>query len=97
MLSFFCQIVEVVMAIKATIVATKPRIGILDPTSKPKTKAAPTKPKRTPIHCLIDTYSFSIGPLRAFVRIGWSVTINAAIPVGIPFEIEKKTPPKYIP
>lgn len=51
LLSFFCQIVEVVMAIKATIVATKPRIGILDPTSKPKTKAAPIKPKKTPIHC----------------------------------------------
>ena len=56
LLSFFCQIVEVVMAIKATIVATKPRIGMLDPTSKPKTKAAPIKPKKTPIHCLIDTF-----------------------------------------
>ena len=69
LLSFFCQIVEVVMAIKATIVATKPRIGILDPTSKPKTKAAPIKPKKTPIHYLIDTFSSNIGPLRAFVRI----------------------------
>ena len=25
---------------------------------------------------------------KAFVKIGWSVTIRAAIPVGIPFEIE---------
>ena len=31
------------------------------------------------------------------VSIGWSVTINAAIPAGIPIEIEKKTPPRYMP
>ena len=34
------------------------------------------------------TFSFKIGPLKAFVRIGRRVTIKAAIPVGIPFEIE---------
>ena len=94
LLSFFCQIVEVVIAIKDIIVATKPIIGIYEQTSKPSTIAAPTKPRRTPIDYFIVTFSFNIGPLNAFVRIGWRVTINAAIPVGIPLEIEKKTPPK---
>ena len=40
------------------------------------------------------TFSPSIGPLNALVKIGCSVTIKAAIPVGIPIEIEKNTPPK---
>ena len=40
------------------------------------------------------TFSFKSGPARALVSIGCKVTINAAIPVGKPFEIEKKTPPK---
>ena len=88
LLNFFCQIVDEVIAIKATIVAIKPAIGISEPISKPKTKVAPTKPNKTPIHCLSVTFSFKIGPLKAFVRIGWRVTIKAAIPVGIPFEIE---------
>ena len=88
LLIFFCHNVDEVIAIKAIIVATKPIIGISEPTSKPKTNVAPTNPSKTPIHCLIDTFSFKIGPLRAFVKIGWSVTIRAAIPVGIPFEIE---------
>ena len=94
LLNFFCQIVDVVIAIKAITVATNPVVGISVPISKPKTITAPVKPKRTPIHCFIDTFSFKIGPLSAFVSMGWSVTISAAIPVGIPFEIEKKTPPK---
>ena len=34
------------------------------------------------------------GPAKAFVKIGCIVTISAVMPVGIPFEIEKKTPPK---
>ena len=88
LLSFFCQIVEDVIAIKAIIVAIKPAIGISEPISKPKTNAAPTKPNKTPVHCLIVTFSFKIGPLKAFVSIGWRVTINAAIPVGIPIDIE---------
>ena len=70
LLSFFCQIVEAVIAIKDIIVATKPIIGISEPTSKPSTIAAPTNPKRTPIHCFIVTFSFNIGPLNAFVSIG---------------------------
>ena len=94
LLSFFCQIVEEVIEINAIIVAIKPVTGISDPTSKPNTKVAPTTPNKTPTHCLRDTFSFKIGPLKAFVSIGWRVTIKAAIPVGIPFEIEKKTPPK---
>ena len=97
LLSFFCQIVEVVIAIKAIIVAINPAVGISDPISKPKTKVAPIKPNKTPSHCLVVTFSFKIGPLKAFVSMGWRVTIKAAIPVGIPFEIEKKTPPKYTP
>ena len=35
LLSFFCQIVEVVIEINATIVATKPNIGMFDPISHP--------------------------------------------------------------
>ena len=97
LLSFFCQIVEDVIAIKAIIVATKPATGMFEPISKPRTKVAPENPSNTPIHCLKVTFSFNIGPLKAFVKIGWRVTIKAAIPVGIPFEIEKKTPPKESP
>ena len=88
LLIFFCHNVDAVIAIKAIIVATNPAIGISEPISKPRTKVAPIKPSKTPIHCFIDTFSFKIGPLKAFVSIGWSVTIRAAIPVGIPFEIE---------
>ena len=94
LLSFFCHIVEVVIANKAIIVATNPIIGMLEPMSNPKTNAAPVKPSKTPTHCLRETFSSKMGPLKAFVRIGCNVTIRAAIPVGIPFEIEKKTPPK---
>ena len=82
------------MAIKAINVAIKPNIGILVPTSKPKTKVAPINPRKTPNHCFLFTFSPKIGPLKAFVRIGWSVTIKAAILVGIPIEMEKKTPPR---
>ena len=88
LLNFFCHIVELVIAIRATMVAIKPSKGILEPISKPNTNVAPIKPKKTPIHCFKDTFSFNIGPLKAFVRIGCRVTINAAIPVGIPIEIE---------
>lgn len=94
LLNFFCQIVDVVIAINATTVATNPIVGISVPISKPKTITAPEKPNRTPIHCFRETFSFKIGPLNAFVSIGCRVTMSAAIPVGIPFEIEKKTPPK---
>ena len=48
LLSFFCQIVEEVIAINAIMVAIKPRIGISDPIAKPKTKVAPTKPNINP-------------------------------------------------
>ena len=68
LLSFFCQIVEEVIAIKATIVATKPVTGIFEPISNPKTNIAPIKPNKTPNHCLLFTFSFKIGPLKAFVR-----------------------------
>ncbi len=27
-------------------------------------------PNKTPIHCFIDTFSFKMGPLNAFVRTG---------------------------
>ena len=94
LLTFLCQIVEEVIAIRATIDAKIPIKGNVFPTSNPKTKDAPINPKTTPIHCFHVTFSFSIGPARAFVNIGCKVTINAAIPVGNPFETEKKTPPK---
>ena len=70
LLSFFCQIVEEVIAIKATIVAIKPATGISEPISNHKTKAAPINPNKTPSHCLLVTFSFKIGPLKAFVSIG---------------------------
>ena len=85
---------DAVIEIKATKVATKPKKGIFDPISNPKTNEAPMKPKKAPIHCLNVTFSFKIGPLSKFVKIGCNVTIKAAIPAGIPIEIEKKTPPK---
>ena len=62
LLNFFCQIVEVVIAINAIIVAINPSLGISEPTSKPKTNAAPINPSKTPNHCLIVTFSPSIGP-----------------------------------
>jgi hypothetical protein len=70
LLNFFCHKVENVIASNAIIVATKPAVGILDPISKPKTSAAPTNPNKTPTHCFAETFSFKIGPLKAFVRIG---------------------------
>ena len=94
LLNFFCQRVEEVIAISAIKAAKIPITGNVVPTSKPKTKAAPTNPRTTPIHCFQVTFSFNIGPAKAFVNIGWRVTIKAAIPVGKPFETEKKTPPR---
>ena len=76
------------------IVATRPINGIFVPTSRPRTKDAPINPSKTPNHCFEETFSPKIGPLSAFVRTGCNVTIKAAIPVGIPIEIEKNTPPK---
>ena len=88
LLIFFCHKVESVIANKAIIVAIKPAAGIFEPTSKPNTSPAPTNPNKTPFHCFADTFSFKIGPLNAFVITGCRVTINAAIAVGIPIEIE---------
>ena len=88
LLNFFCHNVEKVIASNAIIVATNPAVCILEPISKPKTSAAPVNHNKTPTHCLVETFSFNIGPLKAFVRTGCRVTINAAIPVGIPIEIE---------
>ena len=82
------------MEINAIMVATKPSIGMSDPTSHPKTIAEPIKPKIIPNHWLNETFSPKIGPLKIFVSTGCRVTINAAIAVGMPIDIEKKTPPK---
>ena len=54
----------------------------------------PTKPIKIADHRFQPTYSLRKGPAKAFVKIGCIVTISAVIPVGIPFEMEKKTPPK---
>ena len=70
LLLIFCQIVDKVIAIRAIIVATNPSIGISFPKSKPSTNEEPIKPKNTPIHCLIETFSFNIGPLSRLVKIG---------------------------
>ncbi len=86
--------VDIVIAISAIKVAIKPKTGIPEPKSKPKTNPAPIKPREAPIHCFFETFSLSIGPLNIFVNIGCKVTIKAASPAGIPIEIEKKTPPK---
>ena len=91
---FFCHKVAVVTDIKEINVAITALVGRLNPMSKPKTRIAPKKPKRTPVHCLHVIFSFNKGPAKALVSIGCNVTINAAIPTGKPFEIEKKTPPK---
>ena len=88
LLILFCHKVEVVIANNATKEAITPITGRLIPISKPKTKAAPKKPSITPVHCLRDTFSFKNLPAQALVKIGCNVTIKAAIPVGIPIEIE---------
>ena len=88
LLIFFCHKVEVVIASRATKEAITPKTGRLDPISKPKTKAAPINPRITPIHCLKVTFSPKNFPAKALVKIGCKVTINAAIPVGIPIETE---------
>ena len=36
----------------------------------------------------IVIFSSRMGPLKMFVKTGWRVTIKAAIPTGIPIEIE---------
>ena len=91
---FFCHKVELVIAINATNDDKTPITGKFEPTSNPKTNAAPIKPSKAPVHCLKDTFSFKIGPAKTLVKTGCNVTINAVIPVGIPTEIEKNTPPK---
>ena len=88
LLIFFCHKVEVVIANRAIKEAITPKTGRLDPTSKPKTKVAPINPRITPIHCLKVTFSSQNFPAKALVKIGCRVTINAAIPVGIPIETE---------
>ena len=88
LLIFFCQSVAQVTAIKEIITAIIPSNGKDLPISKPITKVAPTNPNKTPTHFFHVIFSFKIGPAKAFVRTGCSVTIKAAIPVGKPIEIE---------
>ena len=96
-LIFFCQRVAIVTDIREIKAAKIPIVGRFEPISKPKTKIAPRKPSNTPLHCFNVIFSLSRGPAKILVRIGCKVTIKAVIPVGTPFEIEKKTPPKYKP
>ena len=70
LLNFFCQSVEEVIAINETNAAKTPATGIVEPISKPKTKAAPMNPKIIPIHCYHVTFSFSNGPAKIFVKFG---------------------------
>ena len=85
---FFCHNVPEVTAIKEIITAITPCNGNDLPISKPITKTAPINPNKTPSHLFHVTFSFKIGPAKALVNTGWSVTIKAAIPVGRPIEIE---------
>ena len=71
-----------------------PIVGRAPPISTPNTNADPRNPRATTIHCLHPTCSLRKGQDKAFVKIGCIVTISAVMPVGIPFDIEKKTPPK---
>ena len=82
------------MDIKAMNEAIIPIVGRVTPISTPRTNAEPINPKATPNHCFHPTCSLRKGPAKAFVKIGCIVTISAVMPVGIPFDIEKKTPPK---
>ena len=78
------------MDIKAMNEAIIPIVGRVPPTSTPRTNAEPINPKATPNHCFHPTCSLRKGPAKAFVKIGCIVTISAVMPVGIPFDIEKK-------
>ena len=82
------------MDIKAMNEAIIPIVGRAPPISTPNTSAEPINPRATPIHCFHPTCSLRKGPAKAFVKIGCIVTISAVMPVGIPFEMEKKTPPR---
>ena len=88
LLIFFCQRVADVTAMREIKAAIIPVNGNEVPISKPITKLAPIKPKKTPSHLLKVIFSFNKGPANAFVKTGCRVTINAAIPVGNPIEIE---------
>ena len=92
--TYFASCLPWVTANKEIKTANIPIDGNFEPTSKPKTIEAPKKPSKTPTHCFQVTFSFNKGPAKAFVKIGWRVTIKAAIPVGSPFDTEKKTPPR---
>ena len=85
---FFCNIVELVIAINAIKDDITPIKGKSLPISNPKTSKAPMKPKKIPTHCLIETISFKILLAKALVNIGCKVTIKAVTPVGIPMETE---------
>ena len=52
------------------IVAISPKKGIPEPISRPKTKEAPVKPSKTPIHCWVVIFSSRKGPLKIFVKTG---------------------------
>ena len=70
LLNFFCQSVEVVIAINATKADKIPIRGNVFPISNPKTRVAPINPRITPTHCFQVTFSFNTGPAKAFVNIG---------------------------
>ena len=88
LLIFFCHIVAVVTAIKDIKTAIITTIGSSEPISNTRTIIAPKNPSRTPTHCFQVIFSFSNGPASALVKTGFRVTINAAIPVGKPLDIE---------
>ena len=51
------------------IVAISPKKGIPEPISRPKTKEAPVKPSKTPIHCWIVIFSSRMGHLRCLSKL----------------------------
>ena len=85
LLNLFCQIVEVVIAINATIVAIKPNKGISEPISKPKTSTVPRSPSKTPIHCFIVTLQPVLTNALSGPILGEKVTMKQWVGVFLGF------------
>ena len=83
-----------VAPINATMDAIIPKRGIVFPISNPMTKIVPINPNNIPIHWVIVTFSFKIGPLKILVKTGCKPTIKAERVADNPTLYEKNTPPR---
>ena len=86
--------VAVVAPIKATIDAITPTTGIDFPISNPITNTVPIRPSSIPIHWVVLTFSFKMGPDKIFVNTGCKPTMSAERVADKPTLYEKKTPPR---